>query len=127
MDLDCLFPESPEIPLIRLFNFTTEEVSNLQAAVAGLATGKVDQVAVHAFPGIVSVDHTELVLSIQSWDQGLLTLDLETNKFCCLFSCGTWDNVSGLIEPFCAGRSGFQWLVGGAGTASILLSHSGEW
>jgi hypothetical protein len=37
----------------------------------------------------------------------------------------SWANVAGLIEPFVAGSTGFQWFAGG--DAAWLLSRDGLW
>jgi hypothetical protein len=47
--------------------------------------------------------------------------------FECGFTRRTWDNVTGLIEPFTKSAGGFQWLAGVPGEARLLLSSRGGW
>jgi hypothetical protein len=125
VDLDCIFPDSPECPLVRLFNFSSAEVTRLQSVIAELATNRVDRVPVHEMPGTFSIDGFELVLILLDWDQGLVCVG--PSLFRCGYTAGTWDNVDGLIDPFLSGSSGYQWLAGGPGEPGLLLSVSGEW
>jgi hypothetical protein len=123
--LDCIFPVSPDCPLIRLYGFSSEEVARLQSAIAELASEHVDCISVHELPGILSINGCEQELCIRSRDQGIV--QTSSTRFICGFTAGTWDNVEGLIEPFVAESNGYQWLAGGLGEPAILLSVSGQW
>jgi hypothetical protein len=124
--LEYLDHGSLECPLIRLFAFTPAEASRLGAAVAGLAAGTVERVAVHDLPGVEPVGGCELVFAVRGRDQAIVRVG--PTAFECRFTAGTWDNVAGLIEPFAASAVGHQWLAGAAGgEASLLLSASGQW
>lgn len=47
--------------------------------------------------------------------------------FECVLSDGAWDNMAGLVEPFCEPEAkGFQWLWD-AGGIRLLISRDGRW
>lgn len=123
--LDYLPDGSPDCSLVRLYDFTSAEVAALGAAVADLAAGRSERVAVHEMPGVVAVGGCELVLRARGWD--LAVIRVGSVAFECGFTPGTWDNVAGLIESFAADSGGYQWLAGVPGEASLLLSVSGQW
>lgn len=125
MLLEYLPDASADCPLIRLYSFSLSEAARLGVAVAGLAVGSVERVAVHELPGVEPVDGCELVLRVRAWDQAVVQVG--PASFECGFTSGTWDNVAGLIEPFATEASGYQWLAGGPGEVSLLLSVSGKW
>ena len=125
MRLEYLPDGSPDFPLVRLFDFTPAEAAALGAAVADLAAGRVERVAVHEMPGVAAIGGCELVLRVRDWGQAVVRVGPTALE--CGFTAGTWDNVSGLIEPFAADAGGYQWLAGVPGEASLLLSVSGQW
>jgi hypothetical protein len=125
MRLEYLPDGSPDCPLIRLFDFTPADAARLRAAIADLACGRAERVAIHDLPGVVPVGGCELVLLRRSWDQAVVRVG--PSAFECRFTAGTWDNVAGLVEPFAAGCTGYQWVAGSPGEASLLLSDSGQW
>jgi hypothetical protein len=123
--LEYLPDGSPDCPLIRLYAFTPIEAAALGAAVAGLAAGTAERVAVHELPGVEPVGGCELVFRVRGWDQAVVRVG--PAAFECGFTAGTWDNVAGLVEPFAADAGGYQWLAGVPGEASLLLSAFGQW
>ena len=112
-------------PLIRLTHFSAAEASSLASAIASLAAGEADRVAVHEIPGVVAVGRSELVFRCRAWDQAVVRVG--PSSFECGWTSGTWDNVAGLVEPFTSGAGGYQWLAGAPGEVSLLLSASGDW
>jgi hypothetical protein len=124
MKLEYLPAGSSDCPLIRLYDFTREEVRQFHVAVSALATGAADRVEVHRLPFVEPVAECRLVLVRSGWDQAVIRRAIE---FECGFTAGTWDNVAGLVEPFAQSARGFQWLAGVPGEAALLLSASGQW
>ena len=125
MRLEYVPDGSPDSPLIRLFDFIPWEAARLGAAVAGLAGGRADRLAVHELPGVVPAGGCALVFRVRTWDQGVRRLG--PAAFECGFTSATWDIAAGLVEPSAARAEGFQWLAGVPGEASLLLSPSGPW
>lgn len=115
----------PDDALIRLYDFTPAEVRHLQSAIEGLAAGATQSVAVHELPGMVPIDGCRLTFVRQNWDGAVVQRG--PNQFECGFRANTWENVTGLIEPFVNDSSRFQWLAGVPGEASLLLSRDGRW
>jgi hypothetical protein len=126
MKLDYLADGSPDCPLIRLYDFTPAEAEQLRNALADLAAGNAGRVDVHRLPFVESVGGCRLTLVTQAWD-GAVVRRGGPAEFECGFRPGTWDNVTGLVEPFAMGADGYQWLAGTPGEAEILLSADGRW
>lgn len=126
MKLEYLTADSPDCPLIRLYDFTPGEAGPLQAAVAALASGAVERVEVHRLPFVEAVGGCRLALVSRSWVQAVVR-GTGPADFECGFTGNTWDNVAGLVAPFSAGAGGFQWLARLPGEAALLLSVTGEW
>ena len=127
MKLEYLADGSPDCPLIRLYDFTTAEATQLLALVTELASEGPERIDVHLLPFVQPVDGCRLALIRRSWNQAIVRVG--PSNFECGFTAGTWDNVAGLIEPFCEDRSGerYQWLASSPGEADLLLSPSGKW
>ena len=125
MRLEYLPDGSPDCPLIRLYDFRPDEAARLGAAVADLAAGRSERVAVHELPGVAPIGGCQLVLRVGPRDAAVVQVG--PAAFECRFTAGTWDNVAGLIEPFAESASGYQWLAGSPGEVAVLLSASGEW
>ena len=125
MRLEYLLDGSVDCPLIRLFDFTPAEAAAFGLTVANLASGRVEQIAVHKLAGVEAVGGCELLLLLRGWDQAVVQVG--PVSFECGLTTSTWENVAGLVEPFIAGSGGYQWLAGVPGEASLLLSASGQW
>lgn len=61
----------PDCPLIRLFDFTLDQVKALSAIVQELAERAGTSIAIHALPGIVAIDGITLTFA-SSGNAGLL-------------------------------------------------------
>ncbi|HLN33153.1 MAG TPA: hypothetical protein VK395_35815 [Gemmataceae bacterium] len=117
---------SPDCPLVRLYDFTLPEASQLLLAILELANGTSARVAVHELPGVQPVGACQLFLCQRRWDQAMVRTCAPAT-FECGFTIETWDNVAGLVEPFAQDSSGFQWLAQVPGEAALLLSADGRW
>lgn len=125
MKPEYLPDDSADDALIRLYDFTPAEVRRLQSAIGDLAAGVTQSVAVHELPSVVPIDGCRLTFVRQKWDGAVVQRG--PNQFECGFTADTWDNIAGLVEPFVNESTGFQWLAGVPGEASILLSRDGQW
>jgi hypothetical protein len=126
MKLDYLPDGSPDCPLVRLYDFTPAEAGQLQRVLADLAAGRTSRIDVHCLPFVETVGGCRLVLVAQASDGAVYHRAWPT-EFECGFLPDTWDNLAGLIEPFVAGSSGFQWLARTPGEVDLLLSADGRW
>jgi hypothetical protein len=126
MKLEYLAAGSPDCPLIRLYEFTPEEVGRLHAAVTALASGVTEAVEVHRLPCVEAVVGCRLKLVCRPWNQAVVRTAGPV-EFECGLTAHSRGDVAGLVEPFVRGAGGFQWLGGVPGEAALLLSASGQW
>jgi hypothetical protein len=125
MKLEYLASGSADCPLIRLYDFTTAEASQLRQVFAELAIQEKTSVALHELPFIEPVNDCRLILKVHSWDQGLIKV-VEPTTFQCALTWQTWYNIEGLCEPFASeGAESFQWL--NSAGIPLLLSPNGCW
>jgi hypothetical protein len=127
MKLDYIDNVPADGPIIRLYNFTNDEIRQLYDAVKELSTGDSSQIDVHELPYVQPIEGCQLSFGLCAWDQAVIRKSESKNEFDCRFTTGTWENIANLMEPFVKGSSEFQWLAGVPGEASILLSPSGFW
>jgi hypothetical protein len=125
MKLEYLASGSPDCPLIRLYDFSNVEATELCSTIEKLANGALREVAIGELPFITAIDGCQLSILAGTWDAGVV--QLPDGSFICRLTPDTWDNVAGLIEPFMQDATGYQWLVSTPGDAAILLSVNGQW
>lgn len=125
MKLEYLPEGSPECPLIRLYDFGQSEANQLRELVKSLATGDLENLALHNEPWIEPVGGCSLSLRRGNRNQGIR--QSQTLRFECMLSSDGWSNVEGLLEPFCEhNATGFQWLTNG-GRVALVISPDGQW
>jgi hypothetical protein len=125
MKLESLANAVPDAHLIRLYRFTPGDALNLKELVRLLAAGERQSVALQNEPWIEPVGGCCLLLQRGNRDQGIR--QMEPLSFACQLSPIGWENVEGLLEPFCASvAGGFQWLVQSR-SGALLISHTGKW
>ena len=95
MRMEFLPDGSPVTPLIRLFDFTSDEIRQLHAAVLSLATGSLS-IGVHELRFVRPLGDCRPRLKTGQWDQGIMRAS-ESNDFVCSLTNGTWENVAGLV------------------------------
>ena len=90
-----------------------------------LSTGLQNGVALHKEMRLEQVSDCRLYLRRAKFDEGLRKTG--AGIFECVLTEHSWDNMAGLMEPFCEpGSSSFQWLRGSPGIR-LLISHDGKW
>lgn len=125
MKLEFLAGGTPNCPLLRLFSFTSEGARDQRNLLYDLSSGTVKRLSLHKQPGIQSIDHCELDLCLGQKDKGVRQVSAAT--FECVLAPLSWDNMAGLVEPFCqANSTGYQWLCEKSGIKP-LLTHDGRW
>lgn len=125
MKLEFLEAGSPDCPLIRLYDFSRAEAQNLRELVKSLRNGSNNSVSLSEEPWIESVKGCHLTLRLGEQNQGIRQSGPST--FDWVLTITNWDNVEGLLNPFCeAEPTGFQWLSS-EGKISLLLSRDGRW
>jgi hypothetical protein len=125
MKLEFLEAGSPVCPLIRLYDFNRAEAQSLRELVRSLRDGSRESVSLSEELWIESVKGCSLTLRLGDGEQGVRQSGPST--FDCALAAVNWDNVEGLLDPFCESEpTGFQWLCS-EGRVSLLLSRDGRW
>lgn len=124
MKLQFLEAGSPGCPLIRLYDFNRAEAKSLRKLMKSLCDGSRESVSLSEEPWIESVKGCRLTLRLGNGGQGARQSGAST--FDCVLTVANWDNVEGLLDPFCESEpTGFQWLSS-EGKISLLLSCDGR-
>lgn len=125
MKLEFLRSGSPDCPLLRLFAFDQLQAAQFRDLCRELAAGKREALGIpDDFPAD-SMAGCRLKLKCAGAGNGIRQLSLST--FECVLNQTDWDNIAGLVDPFCESEAeGYQWLVK-TGQISLLLSHDGIW
>jgi hypothetical protein len=111
--------------LIRLCDYSQSDVHALSKIASELATGPRKQIALQSESWVVSVGGCKLIPQRGERDFGIR--QAAPLNFECELSADGWNNVEGLLEPFCnPATTGFQWLTS-QGRISFLISNNGQW
>jgi hypothetical protein len=125
MKLEFLVDGPDNSGLIRLYDYSQSDVDALSKIASELATGSRKQIALQSESWVAPIGGCKLMLRLGERNSGIRQvgpLDFE-----CELSADGWNNVEGLLEPFCnSATTGFQWLTN-SGRISFLISHSGRW
>ena len=125
MKLEFLESGSPDCPLVRLYEFTSQEAYDFRRIALQLAGGREHTVFLSERPGTIPIRGCELTLQKENKDRGVS--EISSAKFKWVLSQNGWLQVAHLIRPFSHGVSrGWQWLSE-KGQARILLSCDGGW
>lgn len=125
MKLEFLEAGSPDCPLIRLYDFSPIEVQRLRGLIKSLIDRSRGSVVLSELPWIGSVKGCCLTLRLGDGEQGVR----QTGPliFDCTLNEVNWDNVEGLLEPFCESEpTGYQWLCRRS-KVSLIVSRDGRW
>ena len=121
MKIEYLNDGADACPLIRLYEFQTTEVERLCRLFDDLAHGTMTSAFLE---DVESIDGTQLTFALGKYDQGIVARS--TQSFELVLSADSWLLLSGRLEPFCQGSSGYQWLWD-VGPIQLLLSQTGTW
>jgi hypothetical protein len=125
MKIEFLKDGARDCPLIRLYEFTEDDVRRLRQIALRLAKGRNEVVALHEEPGVVPIGGCQLTLHRAEQDRGVFQIALLKFEWVCAKS--GWLTVAGLIRPFSRSNiGGWQWLCK-TGKIAILFSRDGRW
>jgi len=85
-----------------------------------LANGARERIALDEESWVAPVEGCKLILRRGKRNSGIRQLG--SLNFECELTADGWNNVEGLLEPFCSATTGFQWLTN-QGRISLLISH----
>jgi hypothetical protein len=118
-----------EEPVVLIYGNEPENVAILKDAVHDLAVGERDRVAVYELPGYEGVDGCQLFFSAGTTERGVWLIS-RPKTFECSIRPLWWDNIEGLLEPFCKKHNtpGFQDLdYGFYSKIRLIISTDRGW
>lgn len=125
MKIEYLGDGAKECPLIRLYDYSQSEACQLRDIVRGLISGDFQSLPLQEETWAVPIGGCCLTLRRDGRNVG--AHQLSPLNFECVLDADGWNNVEGLLEPFCAfNTAGFQWLTS-QGEVSLLISQTGSW
>ena len=125
MKLEFLPSGSPDCPLLRLFAFDHLQATQFRGLCRELATGKREAFGMPDDFPVDSMAGCRLKMKCAGAPGGIRQISL--SAFECVLNQTDWDNIAGLVDPFCkSGAEGYQWLWE-TGQISLLLSLDGNW
>jgi hypothetical protein len=129
MKIELLESGSDDCPVIRIYGDEPEVCQEFQRAFEQLANASVEEVLLTNLPGVEPLSGCCLIAQVGRINRGIVRKG--RNSFFWVLTPTTWDNVAGLLEPFCRTESaGYQWLdESSASEARVLVSTSrlGYW
>src|SRR5262245_60334050 len=120
MKLDYLKEGSADCPLVRLYEFDRSEARRLHQTFERMADGKMERLDLD---GVQSVDGTQITLVRSAQDSGVI--ETSSQRFEVVLSAEGWRQAADLVEPFCDGGFGYQWLTPQTNGIQWLLSKVG--
>jgi hypothetical protein len=126
MKVEYLPTGAEDCPLIRLFDFSNEDVTQFLASIDLLAKGRVVDMRLDEVPYLEPVSGCLLWLRIGKKDKGVLKTG--DNGFDWILTDEGWMGVVELARPFLEAdhTNCFQWLDD-RGEVRVLLSQDGGW
>ncbi len=117
-----------DCPLVRISDFAPSDACRFKEALEKLAHGFVDSVVLNDLTGMDGVSNCRITALAERMDEGILVDQHNPNSFFWILSGLTWENVVGLVEPFCESdsRGKFQWLDSPS-KIHVLFSPQGNW
>ncbi|HBO44205.1 MAG TPA: hypothetical protein DD670_09785 [Planctomycetaceae bacterium] len=128
MKMEYLSSGSADCPLIRLYDFTPDEVAQLCDVFASLASGEVHTVALHEQPFVQPLHECGLTLRAEKEDTGIVEVD--ERRFECPLTKSGWEDQKERTQPFAGDgvHGGFLWLLYDIPSEiRLLLSWDGCW
>jgi hypothetical protein len=120
--IDYLEDGSDACPLVRLYDFDSEDAQRLRRTFQALAEGSIERVSLEA---VESVDGTHLTFVRSARDGSVTKIGLKNFEVALSFE--GWLTAADLIAPFCGGSTGYQWLAPQSRGIQWLFSKDGSW
>lgn len=117
----------PRTPLIRLYDFTSDEAKNLKRTFLLMASGSIPQLALHGQEWISPIAGCSLWLRFDPIADKGVSLSRINGGFECVYTSEGWLELADKIEPFIDPSPGSsQWLTN-EGSIDLLISPDGRW
>jgi hypothetical protein len=126
MKIEYLNGDQPPLPLVRLYDFRSEEVNALRDACNDLADGRKSEFAVHEQPWAQSVNGCRFIWRASQKDVGV-RVPAPHQPLVLEYSDEAWREVEGKLSQFVEPRPNtFNWLTM-EGDVDVLISMDGKW
>jgi len=110
--------------LIRIYDFDPSEARDLKGAIENSLLKAKGELNFASLDFIEPVN-CNVILRLSDRDEGLRTAD--NSRFDCNLTVEAYGDMIALIEPFCNGAEGYQWLYEVDCPIDFLLSPGGTW
>jgi hypothetical protein len=118
------FPQVVSNQLIRLYDFDSIQAATLKENIEEKILKGNRTLDLSSLDFVQSVN-CKLIFVISQQDEGIKTIDRV--NFECLLTDQLYQEMIQLIEPFCEGAEGYQWLYDLDCSIDLLLSPGGTW
>ena len=127
MKIEFLADGSQDCPLILIHGQGIIVVRRLAEVLHRLADGAVCRADLHGTAGLVAPGGIRLTASVSRWDVGVV--EVSPASFEWQLTEGSWDNVAGLLEPFCRGpvEEHRHQYIEQAGDIAVIVSTDRSW
>jgi hypothetical protein len=124
------FPDGhPECPLILIYGSDPKLIRSLREKVLALANDLDTRVEVNKLDGFQTVGNCQLTLTLGTKDLGI-QIENSLGAFVCILRNSTWEQIAGLLDPFCSEFKNigthFQFLDT-TSKISLLISTTKSW
>ena len=110
--------------LIRLYDFDKHQALNFKEIIEKELLGRQKEISLSSLD-FLRLLNCNLTLKLSNIDQGITKAD--DRHFKCYLTDTTYRRMTYLIEPFCKGAGGYQWLYEIDCPIDLLFSPGGTW
>jgi hypothetical protein len=125
MKIEFLPEGASDCPLVRLFDYSREDLRLLSQACHDLANGRIEEFILHDEPWIESASGCRFYWRVSSTDIGV-PLPRPSEPLVLQYSKERWRDVQGKLSQLLDQPLGFQWITDG-GDVEVLVSPDGAW
>lgn len=128
MKVEYLHKGALDCPLIRIMDFSREELRALRRVFVRLARGSEQSVSIGSLSRVDCIDGIDLLLQDTVKDEGIELRHRIGNTFHCRLSRDAWLEANGKAKRIeqAIGAGSFNWL-NDDGDVRLLLSWNGGW
>jgi hypothetical protein len=125
MRIEYISGDDEYCPLIRLFDFTPQEIAELRRVVDQLANGGIREFDLARLPFATMVGDVQFVFRLTDRDQGIKETLPMTFELC--YTIDGFEDVSWRLNSFERPAIGHQWLLDVPSDFQLLISPDGSW
>jgi hypothetical protein len=118
------YPQVVPTKLVRLYDFEPRQAQLLKEVIQNKIINERGTVDLSVLPFIQPIN-CNLVLRLSDADDGIIVTD--STNFVCSLTVTAYEKMVHLMEPFCEGSGGYQWLYDLDCPIDFLFSPGGTW